>query len=444
MFNNTTLEVVIGLIFIFLLYSLLATAIQELIATIFAYRSRMLERGLEQMLDGKNYSYYWWDKVVNFFRWLSYKSKLSKVDKSLSKNTKFDRHVVSKIRTEFFSKPGVKQSLPGEHFKDVTVKRVKLDQKSKLFAANITSHPLYKRAAQNNLLYKKPAYLNADTFSDIMINILGELKTTDSNSPVLMKNISEYVDKHVHNNQGLVKILKIYIGQANGDLQRFKMILESWYDDTMERVSGWYKKQTNRILVFIGFVLAIIFNVSTIESVKYLSSNKVARDAMIQNASAFVNKNLIEKDTLQPNSGTDAKKSDQIQQRIRQIGQIYNDQIFKNDSIMGFGWGDYGYSEDIRNWKASKSKGGMPTVKNTFQKSVYVFIRTITNFRLLFGFLFTAIAISLGAPFWFDLLNKFMNLRNAGTKPESSNSAGGDSKTPGLNKPTSTNPKGFA
>jgi hypothetical protein len=36
----------------------------------------------------------------------------------------------------------------------------------------------------------------------------------------------------------------------------------------------------------------------------------------------------------------------------------------------------------------------------------------------IFGWLITALAISLGAPFWFDLLNKFINLRNAGKNPD--------------------------
>jgi len=35
----------------------------------------------------------------------------------------------------------------------------------------------------------------------------------------------------------------------------------------------------------------------------------------------------------------------------------------------------------------------------------------------LFGWILTAAALSLGAPFWFDLLNQFINLRGAGTKP---------------------------
>ena len=35
----------------------------------------------------------------------------------------------------------------------------------------------------------------------------------------------------------------------------------------------------------------------------------------------------------------------------------------------------------------------------------------------LFGLLFTAFAVALGAPFWFDLLNRFVNLRGGGGRP---------------------------
>jgi hypothetical protein len=38
----------------------------------------------------------------------------------------------------------------------------------------------------------------------------------------------------------------------------------------------------------------------------------------------------------------------------------------------------------------------------------------------LIGWTMSAFAIMMGAPFWFDLLNKFVNVRNAGPKPPSS------------------------
>jgi len=39
-------------------------------------------------------------------------------------------------------------------------------------------------------------------------------------------------------------------------------------------------------------------------------------------------------------------------------------------------------------------------------------------FLKILGWLITALAISFGAPFWFDLLNRLVDLRGSGKKPE--------------------------
>ena len=49
--------------------------------------------------------------------------------------------------------------------------------------------------------------------------------------------------------------------------------------------------------------------------------------------------------------------------------------------------------------------------------------------RVLFGWLITAIALSMGAPFWFDLLGRIMNVRNAAKSPDSTTSNQPDSTT---------------
>src|ERR1700732_3875177 len=103
--QNVALDVAIGLIFIYLLYSLLATTVKELVATIFSYRSRMLERGIQQMLDGKNVKYYWWSKIYNW------------------------------------SKGGDKET-PGSK---------KAKEKDGFFATEVTEHAIYKRASENSI-----------------------------------------------------------------------------------------------------------------------------------------------------------------------------------------------------------------------------------------------------------------------------------------------------
>src|SRR5215475_3207758 len=114
MFNNVALDVVIGLVFIFLLYSLLATIIQELLATCWAFRARILEKGIIRMLeDGKSSPSY---------------SLLSLFSK---------RNALKNMR----------------------------------IAAWFYAHPLIKYLGENNL-HSKPGYLSAQNFSKVLIDLL--------------------------------------------------------------------------------------------------------------------------------------------------------------------------------------------------------------------------------------------------------------------------------
>src|SRR6187402_3339177 len=54
MFSNIALDVFIGLSFVFLLYSLLATIFQEFISQIFDLRAKMLQKGIARMLRDDN------------------------------------------------------------------------------------------------------------------------------------------------------------------------------------------------------------------------------------------------------------------------------------------------------------------------------------------------------------------------------------------------------
>ena len=440
MFNNTALDVAIGLTFIFVLYSLLALTINEFLATIFAYRSRMLERALEQMLDGKNYGYHWWDKVANFFLWIYYLFKekssssdqqneeLKSLDAFLSKTDLSNPEVASNGKTRFY------------------YRRVKVNEKSLLFTANITDHPLYKRKAEKSVFFKKPAYLSADSFSDMLIDILGKNRT--AGSPILLKDITAFVNNEINNNPDLKKVLNLYIEQANGDLQRFKFLLENWFDDTMDRVSGWYKKQSYRRSIFIGFLIAMTFNVSTIDIVKKLSKDKDAREAMVKNASEYLKKHLDDTSFRQSPQVNDSASLEDVKKKIKEIDNFYKTEVAQNDSILGLGWRDFEVKEKTRKYDSLLALGKDPRKPlfmtkfgKPFYKPVYVLGKTFGSLNSLIGFLITALAISLGAPFWFDLLNRFVNLRVSGTKPESTKEQNVSSKTASLNQ--LPNPKAF-
>lgn len=373
MINNTTLDVAIGLIFIFLLYSLLATTINELIATVFSNRSAMLERSIRQMLDGENIKPYWWVRLWDSLLRLSKK-----------KNT---------VEAKVSSKKTV-------------------NALSKKFAA----HPLYKRAASNSFLSRKPAYLSAVMFTDILVDLL----SPQLDRPLLLSDISasvknKFSDSELDINPETVTILNFYIFQANGDVIAFKSYLGKWFDDIQERVSGWYKKQSYFILFFIGIFLSVTFNISTIEIANKLSTDDVARNAMVKNASDYVQKNIVQPVSTSANGADNQKESDSIrlakaQKALGDIQKIYTTSIQQSEQTLGLGW-ESEFKRDSIAWvklvRAGKTKKSLTCF----------FISEAVSAKKIAGFFITALAISLGAPFWFDLLNRFINLRVSGKKP---------------------------
>ncbi|WP_114939302.1 hypothetical protein [Mucilaginibacter endophyticus] len=396
MFDNPVLDVAIGLIFIFLLYSLLATTIKELVATIFSYRPRMLELALERMLDGKHYSYYWWNKLFNILLWISNWINL----------------VFNFTRKEKMPKPGhisgFMKNIPQEGYQ---FRRWKLNEKADLFAARFVNHPIYKRAAEDSMFNKKPAYLSASSFSDILLDIFHPA----GDKPLLLADIRTRIDSFPDKGaQALHKdtkaILLLYIQQANGDLQRFRALLEAWYNETMDRVSGWYKRQAYKVLFVIGMVVAISFNVDTIAIVRTLSNDKPTRDAMVKGASAYVQQQMQK---VQPKAGTAVQSVDtcKLHQDLDKITRIYKDAIAQPNVTLGIGW-DNEIKTQQKAWKAKYNNGDYQSL------CFYWFFFWNAVWPSLLGFFITALAISLGSPFWFDLLNKFINLRVSGKRPE--------------------------
>jgi hypothetical protein len=306
---------------------------------------------------------------------------------------------------------------------------------------------LYIRSGESSSILKnrKPSYLSADVFSDILIDILKPNKDI----PALLKDIAVSVklraqDKSDPLNSDLEKILMLYIEQANGDLQRFRLLTENWYNDTMERVGGWYKRQTNRILIGIGFCLAMAFKVSTIDIVKKLSEDREVRTAFVNNATDFVKSNVDKNmplaggtiDTLKGTRGQNIAETvsgdttfDALRSRVERMKALYQNNIAEANTTLGLGWGNFGVTDT--------SKG-----LRWYEKLWYIIRQTLITPHYWIGFLITAFAISLGAPFWIDLLNRFVNLRVSGAKPEDRSSATPVSKTSLLNQKPDPTAKG--
>ena len=78
--------------------------------------------------------------------------------------------------------------------------------------------------------------------------------------------------------------LLLSLNEAQGDLDQFRASLAVWYDNTMERVSGLYKRKTKLTVLMFAAVITLFSNAETVAIVRALSSNKSLRDALVAQA----------------------------------------------------------------------------------------------------------------------------------------------------------------
>ena len=136
--------------------------------------------------------------------------------------------------------------------------------------------------------------------------------------------------------------------------------IETWFDDVMEQVASWYKRKSQIMLLIYGLLISAALNVDTVALVNRFSADDVLRDEVVS-----IVEEIAEKESL-----TEAEKDELAKDGLELLG---------NAGVFG--------------WRERAPEG--------FLEWLYKVI----------GILLTALAVSLGAPFWFDLGNKIVAMR---------------------------------
>jgi hypothetical protein len=149
--------------------------------------------------------------------------------------------------------------------------------------------------------------------------------------------------------------------RASGDLVRFRQDAEAWFDDHMERLSGVYRRWSQLVVWIIAAALVVALNANTLRIAQTLWNDPSKRAAIVAQAAQ-------------------ASASQNPNEAINSLPVP----IGWSNSYHGWGWA----------WA-------------------------------LAGVLLTLVAVSLGAPFWFDTLSKFARIRQTGAPPPASNATRG-------------------
>lgn len=181
-------------------------------------------------------------------------------------------------------------------------------------------------------------------------------------------------------NATLQRVVSMAVNTAGDDLEKTVRHVEAWYDSAMDRISGMYKRASQLVIFLLGLGLAIGFNINTLALADYLYANPSVRQALVAQAESAAKR---------PESSP--KDFDPIQQLIAQTS-------------LPIGW-------------AQADEGHVQAKAGRASYAWHTFVAPAL------GWFLTAFAVTLGAPFWFDVLNKIMTLRSS-IKPSASGEQG--------------------
>jgi hypothetical protein len=254
-------------------------------------------------------------------------------------------------------------------------------------AEAIYSHPLITASVDKDEKNLRPSYLEARNFSLALWQGVhqglsqpptGAAANLIAAPATLFAQLGTTVSDLPDDAKELKKTLAALINSASGDYNRLLAVTDDWFNAQMDRVSGWYKRTTQWWLVGIGAVIVIAGGVDSIDIAKQAYSSPAA-------TAAFA-KAIAQSVAAQP-SGKPTQDS-----MTSVASEVSN--AFANEPTVKVFW-----SAET----APKTAGGW------IEKA--------------FGLLFTVAAVSLGAPFWFDILKSLVNVRMAGDKPDGGTAA---------------------
>lgn len=201
-------------------------------------------------------------------------------------------------------------------------------------------------------------------------------------------------------------ILQIY-NESHSNMDSFRERLERWFDQAMERNAGTFKKQAQKSVLIFSIFVTILLNVDSIGLIQYFYSHPAEAARVADAAEKMMADSTTARRLNSMQDSTTKQLLAEVKAGISELRELK----------LPMGW-----RKEVLTAKFCKPDG---------------FLIAGNVFMTLLGWFLTAIAVSLGAPFWYDTLNKLVDLRSAGKKPAPAPAAVTDS-----NKNTSDNPLG--
>lgn len=316
MFGSEVLDVALGLVLVFLLMSLVLTAVQEVIESWLRSRAGDLNRAVHELLQAD-------DALVKRF---------------------YNHPLVFALHRATIIPPAV---MPPDEAEPAA-----------------TPYAAPSRADRATL----PSYIPRETFAAALIDL---------------------IETGQARNSRLVESYDTLNRLSGGDLARVRAEVEGWYDGAMDRASGWFKRRTQKILFWLGLASAVLLNVNAVTVARHLATDEQARAFAAEYAEGITKSG-------QPTTEQIGAFQTQLQDKVGlPIGWSPSSRAKLREGYPAVG---NGLRDGNMSWRATRDA-------------------TLAFIGVTVGYLITAFAAMLGAPFWFDVLNRIMVIRST-VKPK--------------------------
>lgn len=287
-------------------------------------------------------------------------------------------------------------------------------------AEKLLDHDLIKTLVKKG---RKPAYIPDQNFVDALFDIVNQengnaitytaegIKEAFEKSQLLPNDLKRSVLQQLSEAETKAqKYIKAKKDEVIDELIEVKNGVGQWFDNCMIRVGGTYRNMQQKWLLLFSFTVVFLFNADTITLSKYLYNNKDVRDALVEQASRST------QDSLNVAFYKGIMESSAVAQNPDSV-VIGKDAMYLVNQIQSS-------TSDLKKVNAELKSLSLPLGWNTFvleikemKENAKRWDYVLLFFMKLVGLAITGFAVSMGSPFWFDILNKLVNLKGTGGKP---------------------------
>jgi hypothetical protein len=237
-------------------------------------------------------------------------------------------------------------------------------------------------------LFVGPSYIPSDVFADALLEVLQAMPEVERREPQLhqsadqsMGQLARLMSKLEDSDQlpsrlkdNLKRLASRTQAQARTtelQMEQFRHEIALWYDHSMDRLSGTYRRNVKAFTVLIGSILAVLINADSLYMLRRISENTATRSVIIQNA-------------VQIQGCQDDLSSSQCMNKMADL---------LDSTTVPIGWHPVNFQQQFPQ------------------------LNLVYLLKAALGWLLTGIAISMGSRFWFQILDQLIQVRETGEKP---------------------------